>query len=57
MLSGLFDKYQSWDMVVQAYHSGETGAKRLWKQGIYATAYTDAVNEARAALCELKTQN
>lgn len=51
MLSKLFRKYQSWDMVVQAYHSGETGAKRLWNQGIYSTAYTDAVNDARAALC------
>lgn len=39
----LFEKYQDADMVLMAYKMGETGASRLWKNGIFSTDYTESI--------------
>ncbi len=39
----LFEKYQQPNLVLMAYNMGETGAGRLWKQGVYSTDYTEKV--------------
>ena len=43
MLSNLFEKYEYPTLVLMAYNMGETGAKRLWVQGIYSTEYAEAI--------------
>lgn len=43
ILRKLFEKYQKPSLVLMAYNMGETGAARLWKQGIYSTDYTEKV--------------
>ena len=43
ILRKLFEKYQKPSLVLMAYNMGETGAGRLWKQGIYSTNYTEKV--------------
>ena len=40
MLKGYIDKYEHKNLALMCYNMGETGAKRLWKQGIYSTKYT-----------------
>lgn len=46
----LFEKYQQPNLVLMAYNMGETGAKRLWREGIYETEYTQKVFVAQKAL-------
>ena len=46
----LFEKYQQPNLVLMAYNMGETGAKRLWREGIYETEYTQKVFAAQKAL-------
>lgn len=43
ILRNLFEKYEEPEKVLMAYNMGETGAKRLWNQGIYETNYTNKV--------------
>lgn len=43
ILRKLFEKYQKPSLVLMAYNMGETGAARLWKQGIYSTDHTEKV--------------
>lgn len=43
VLRKLFEKYQKPSLVLMAYNMGETGAGRLWKQGVYSTDYTEKV--------------
>lgn len=43
MLSCIVDKYPDLDKALMVYNLGETGAKRLWKRGIYQTQYTQKV--------------
>ena len=43
MLNDLFEKYEYPSLVLMAYNMGETGAKRLWVQGIYSTDYAEAI--------------
>ena len=43
----LFEKYQQPNLVLMAYNMGETGAKRLWREGIYETGYTQKVFAAQ----------
>ena len=43
MLDQLSDKYEDRSKVLMAYNMGETGAKRLWAQGIYSTDYSEGV--------------
>lgn len=39
----LFEKYQSSEMTLMAYHFGEHGAKTLWNEGIYESKYSQSV--------------
>jgi len=50
ILRKLFEKYQSPALVLMAYNMGETGAKRLWNEGIYETDYTRKVFSAQRKL-------
>ena len=43
MLRDLFEKYEDPTKVLMAYNLGETGAKRLWVQGIYSTDYAEGI--------------
>lgn len=43
MLRKLFERYQDTNMVLMAYNMGETGASRLWEQGIFETDYTQSI--------------
>ncbi|MDR2775954.1 MAG: AAA family ATPase, partial [Tannerella sp.] len=40
ILRGLFEKYDDPAKVLMAYNLGESGAKRLWEQGVFETSYT-----------------
>lgn len=42
-LRKLFERYQDTNMVLMAYNMGEGTAKRLWKNGVYQTNYTDSI--------------
>lgn len=48
----LFEKYQQPNLALMAYNMGETGAKRLWREGIYETEYTEKVLAAQKILQE-----
>ena len=41
----LFEKYEYTEKVLMAYNMGESGAARLWKNGIYETAYSNKIME------------
>lgn len=43
MLRQLFEKYEDCAMVLMAYNMGESGARKLWNQGIYSTDYVETV--------------
>ena len=43
ILKGLFDKYEDPAKVLMCYNMGESGAKRLWKKGIYMSKYAEGV--------------
>ncbi|MBR5582968.1 MAG: transglycosylase SLT domain-containing protein [Lachnospiraceae bacterium] len=43
VLRKLFEKYTDTNMVLMAYNMGETGAGRLWKQGICSTNYVEKI--------------
>ncbi len=43
ILRKLFEKYEDPSLVLMAYNMGETGAKRLWKQGVYSTDYVEDI--------------
>lgn len=40
ILSNLFDKYDNPSQVLMVYNMGETGAKKHWNDGVYATPYS-----------------
>lgn len=50
MLSGIVGRYSDMNRALMVYNCGETGAKRLWKKGVYSTAYSRKVIEAAAVL-------
>lgn len=52
ILSMLFEKYEDVDLVLMAYNMGEAGAKRLWGEGIYESAYSKKVMEIYRRLRE-----
>lgn len=52
VLRKLFERYQDVGMVLMAYNMGESGAKRLWKEGIFETGYTQGVLEIQKQICE-----
>ena len=43
MLRNLFEKYDDPHLVLMAYNMGETGARKLWNQGIYTSSYSEGV--------------
>ena len=43
MLRELFDKYEDPAMVLMAYNMGESGARELWDQGVFTSAYAEKV--------------
>lgn len=43
MLSDLLEKYEEPSKALMAYNMGETGAARLWEQGIYETTYSQNI--------------
>jgi soluble lytic murein transglycosylase-like protein len=43
ILHNLFEKYDDPTLVLMAYNMGETGARRLWVQGIYSTDYAEDI--------------
>lgn len=43
MLSWIVDKYPDLDKTLMVYNHGETGAKKLWKRGIFQTQYTKKI--------------
>lgn len=43
ILRKLFERYQEPELVLMAYHMGETGAARLWEKGVFRTPYTEQV--------------
>jgi hypothetical protein len=48
----LFEKYQDTNMVLMCYNMGETGASRLWENGVYATAYSEKVTQVQEQYTE-----
>nr|DAG45283.1 MAG TPA: Transglycosylase SLT domain [Caudoviricetes sp.] len=50
LISDLYDKYEDIGFALMAYNCGEKGAKGLWQQGIYSTAYSRAVLETAESL-------
>jgi hypothetical protein len=43
ILRKLFEKYQHPNLVLMCYNMGENSAKRLWKNGVYNTDYSEMV--------------
>jgi soluble lytic murein transglycosylase-like protein len=44
-LHEILDEYPDQNKALMVYNMGETGAKRLWKKGIYKTSYSKGVIE------------
>ena len=45
ILRKLFEKYEEPSKVLMAYNLGESGARKLWEQGIFETTYSKKVME------------
>lgn len=43
ILRKLFEKYETPEKVLMAYNMGETGASRLWEQGVFEINYSKSV--------------
>lgn len=50
ILRKLFEKYETPEKVLMAYNMGETGASRLWKQGIFESNYSKSVLQIQREL-------
>lgn len=46
----LFEKYTDVELVLMAYNMGESGAKKLWEQGIYSSRYSSYIVEREAEI-------
>lgn len=46
-LHKLTKKYEEADLVAMCWNCGETGARKLWEQGIYSTEYSRKVMEKK----------
>ena len=53
MLTDLFEKYSEAELVLMCYHLGEGGAKKLWAQGKYTSAYSQAILEKQLVYAEM----
>ena len=49
----LFEKYQKPELVLMAYNMGEGGAKKLWKNGVYSSNYSEKVMKIQKKLEEM----
>lgn len=49
-LTELFEKYHEINLVLMAYNMGESGAKKLWENGIYSSDYADYIMEREAEI-------
>lgn len=49
-LTELFEKYHEINLVLMAYNMGESGAKKLWEDGIYSSDYADYIMEREAEI-------
>ena len=54
ILSDLYDRYDDIGLALMCYNCGENGAKNLWEQGIYSTAYSRGIMELTNEL-EMRT--
>lgn len=52
LLNALFNTYDDPALVLMAYNMGETGALRLWDQGIYTSNYVNEIFEIQIELYE-----
>ncbi|HEX2986215.1 MAG TPA: transglycosylase SLT domain-containing protein [Caproiciproducens sp.] len=52
MLSGIVNKYSDMNQALMVYNCGESGARKLWKNGVYSTSYSRKV---LAKLDEIKS--
>lgn len=50
ILAKLYHKYEDIGLALMAYNCGESGAAKLWEQGIYSTAYSREIQQAAAEL-------
>lgn len=50
VLRKLFEKYETPEKVLMAYNMGETGASRLWEQGIFEINYSKSVLQIQQEL-------
>lgn len=50
MLSGIIRQYENDNQALMVYNCGESGAKRLWKSGVYSTAYSRKVIAKRGEI-------
>lgn len=49
-LSELFEKYNEVNLVLMAYNMGESGAKKVWEDGIYSSDYADYIIQREAEI-------
>lgn len=49
-LRNLFDKYETPSKVLMAYNMGETGASRLWDQGVFESKYSKSILQIQQEL-------
>lgn len=50
ILRKLFEKYETPEKVLMAYNMGETGASRLWEQGIFEINYSKSILQIQQEL-------
>lgn len=50
MLSDYYNRYTDFNKIAMCYRYGETGAKKMWDQGIYETDYTRQIVRSIAML-------
>lgn len=53
ILRGLFEKYDSTSKVLMAYNMGESGASRLWEQGIVESNYSKDVMQRQETYIQI----
>lgn len=49
-LRNLFEKYETPSKVLMAYNMGETGASRLWDQGVFESKYSKSILQIQQEL-------
>lgn len=52
ILRKLFEQYTEPNLVLMSYNMGQTGAARLWKEGIYSTPYVENILKYQAEFNE-----